>query len=205
MADEKKKPAPAAKKEAEPARPVPPARMRVKYDKDVVPALMTKLKLTNKMAVPKLVKICINMGLGKAAADNQPKIIEQCLNDLTTIAGQKAVLTKTKKSISNFKLRAGMTVGARVTLRGARMYEFFDRLVTVAIPRIRDFRGVSPRSFDGRGNYSMGLQEQSVFPEIEGDKIDHVHGMDITICTTARDNDSARELLRAMGFPFRER
>ncbi|MBI3830000.1 MAG: 50S ribosomal protein L5 [Planctomycetes bacterium] len=180
-------------------------RMREKYEKEIVPRLMDKLKVTNKMAVPKLTKICLNVGFGKAATENLPKMMEQCVNDVTAISGQKAVITKSRKSISNFKLRQGMQVGCRVTLRGTVMYEFFDRLVNVAIPRIRDFRGVSPRAFDGRGNYSLGLQEQTVFPEIDHDKVEYVHGMDITICTTARDNQHAFELLKEMGMPFRER
>jgi large subunit ribosomal protein L5 len=148
------------------------------------------------------------VGFGRLAserAEQAPKIIEQCVNALTAITGQKAVVTTAKKSISNFKVRAGMKVGCRVTLRGARMYEFFDRLVNVAIPRIRDFRGLSPRAFDGRGNYTLGLVEQTVFPEIEADKVDLVHGLDLTICTTARTDEQALGLLKALGMPFRER
>ncbi|MCW8130033.1 MAG: 50S ribosomal protein L5 [Planctomycetota bacterium] len=217
MADEEKKeqPKPAAKPAAkadggkkseggERAKPVK-VRMRERYQADIVPKLMQKLQVKNKMAVPKLTKICLNVGFGKAATENLPKLMEQCLSDITAISGQKAVVTKSKKSISNFKLRQGMQVGCRVTLRGTVMWEFFDRLVNVAIPRIRDFRGVSPRSFDGRGNYSLGLQEQTVFPEIDSDKVEFVHGMDITICTTARNNQQAFELLKEMGMPFRER
>jgi large subunit ribosomal protein L5 len=186
-------------------RKAPPPRLRLKYEQEVRKQLMERLKLKNVMAVPKLKKICLNCGFGKATAENNPKVMEQCLNDLTAITGQKAVVTVAKKSISNFKLREGMKVGCRVTLRGAQMYEFFDRLVNVAIPRIRDFRGLSPRAFDGRGNYSMGLQEQTVFPEIEADKAEAVHGMDITVCTSARSDTDALELLKALGMPFRER
>jgi large subunit ribosomal protein L5 len=180
-------------------------RLRERYMSEIVPALMQRLSLENKMAVPRLKKICLNVGFGKAATENQPKVMEQCVQDLTTITGQKAVVTLARKSISNFKVRQGMKIGARVTLRGAVMFEFLDRLVNVAIPRIRDFRGLSPRAFDGHGNYTLGLQEQSVFPEIEGDKVEAVHGMDITICTSARDDKHAYELLKALGMPFRDR
>jgi len=180
-------------------------RLRERYDKDIIPRLMDRLSLKNKMAVPKLTKICLNIGFGKAATENNAKAIEQCVNDLTTISGQKAVITRSKKSISNFKLREGMQVGCRVTLRGPVMYEFLDRLVNVAIPRIRDFRGVSPRAFDGRGNYSLGIQEHTIFPEVDADRVDYMHGMDVTICTTARNNQQAFELLKEFGMPFRER
>ena len=180
-------------------------RLRERYANEIMPGLMQRLSLKNKLAVPRLKKICLNVGFGKAATENQPKVMEQCVQDLTTITGQRAVVTLAKKSISNFKVRQGMKVGARVTLRGAVMYEFFDRLVNVAIPRIRDFRGLSPRAFDGHGNYTLGLQEQSVFPEVEADKVESIHGMDITICTSARDDQQAFELLKALGMPFRER
>lgn len=185
---------------------VPPTKVRLKdkYRDEVVPALQEKLQLKNKFAVPKLLKVCLNMGFGKAAADNNPKVGETCLVDMTQIAGQKAVVTLSKKAVSNFKLRENMLVGCRVTLRGAKMYEFIDRLFNVALPRVRDFRGLTPRAFDGRGNYSLGLQEQSVFPEIESDKIDVIHGMDITICTNAKKDEHARELLKALGCPFRD-
>jgi len=183
----------------------PLVRLRSKYEKDIAPSLQEKFKLGSKMAVPKLTKICLSIGFGKAAGENNQKLMEACVTNLTSVSGQKAVVTKAKKSVSNFKLRQGMSIGTRVTLRGPRMYEFLDRLVNVAIPRIRDFRGLSPRAFDGRGNYSMGLQEQVVFPEIDTEKIDAVHGMNITICTTASSDDQARELLRAFGMPFRER
>jgi large subunit ribosomal protein L5 len=177
----------------------------MRYEQEVRGKLKEHLKLKNLMAVPKLQKICLNCGFGRATTENTPKVMEQCLNDLTAITGQKAVITIARKSISNFKLREGMKVGCRVTLRGAQMYEFFDRLVNVAIPRIRDFRGLSPRAFDGRGNYSMGLQEQTVFPEIEADKVDAIHGMDITVCTSARRDEDALALLKALGMPFRDR
>jgi len=180
-------------------------RLLDRYRSEIVPKYMEKHGIKNKMAVPSLKKICVNVGFGKAATENLPKLMEQCLTDITTITGQKAVVTRSKKSISNFKLRQGMQVGCRVTLRGVTMYEFFDRLVSVAIPRIRDFRGMSPRSFDGRGNYSLGVQEQTVFPEIEADRMDFLHGMDITICTNAQNDDQAKELLKELGFPFRDR
>lgn len=180
-------------------------RLREKYRQETLPKLMERFRFKNRMAVPRLKKICLNVGFGKAATENNPKLMEQCVTDLTSISGQKAVITKARKSVSNFKLREGMQVGCRVTLRGAMMYEFFDRLVNVAIPRIRDFRGLSPRAFDGRGNYSLGLQEQTVFPEIDGDKSDQIHGMDITICTNAPSDEQAFELLKALGMPFRER
>ena len=185
---------------------VPPKvlRLREKYKTDVVPALLEKFKLKNRNAVPRLVKVCLNMGFGKAATDNNPKVGEQCLADMTQIAGQKAVMTISRKSVSNFKLRENMTIGCRVTLRGPKMFEFLDRLFNVALPRVRDFRGITPRAFDGRGNYSLGIQEQSVFPEIEADKVDVIHGMDITICTTAKKDEHARELLKALGCPFRD-
>ncbi|GMV80960.1 MAG: 50S ribosomal protein L5 [Planctomycetota bacterium] len=201
MADEKKEAAGGKK----PVVPAAKARLRKRYEDTVLPALMQEFGIKNKMAVPRLTKVCLNMGFGKAGAEGNSKFVEQCVSDMTTIAGQKAVVTIATKSISNFKLRENMKVGCRVTLRGPRMYEFLDRLLNVAIPRIRDFRGVSPRSFDGRGNYSMGLQEQTVFPEIDADKADVVHGMDVTICTTAKSDEQARALLRHLGMPFRER
>lgn len=185
--------------------PAIPPRLRERYTREVVPNLRKQFDLKNIMAVPRLQKICLNMGAGSAATDNNPKLMEQCLSDLATITGQKAVPTTAKKSVSNFRLRQGMKIGAKVTLRGVRMWEFLDRLVNVAIPRIRDFRGLPPRSFDGRGNYSMGLQEQTVFPEVDPDKIEAIHGMDITICTSARDDEQARALLKDLGMPFRDR
>ncbi len=184
---------------------VKPTRIRLKekYQAEVIPALMQKFNLKNPNAVPRLVKVCLNMGFGKAATDNNPKVGETCLADMTSITGQKAVVTISRKSVSNFKLREGMQIGCRVTLRGPKMFEFLDRLFNVALPRVRDFRGVSPRAFDGRGNYSLGLAEQTVFAEIEADKVDIIHGMDVTICTTAKSDEHARELLRALGCPFR--
>lgn len=183
----------------------PLVRLRTKYREQVVSNLMKQFNITNRNAVPRVEKICLNIGFGKAAVDGNTKFIEQCVADMTTISGQKAVITRSKKAVSNFKLRENMQIGCRVTLRGERMYEFMDRLVSVAIPRIRDFRGLPPKSFDGRGNYSMGLAEQNVFPEIDSDKIDSQHGMDITICTNAKDDDLARALLKEMGMPFRDR
>ena len=176
------------------------ARLKDKYLNEVVPALQEQFKYTNVMAIPKLDKVVINIGLGEAVAN--PKALDAALNDLTLITGQKPVVTRAKKSIAGFKLREGMPVGVKVTLRGDRMYEFVDRLVSVALPRVRDFRGVSPKSFDGRGNYSLGLKEQLIFPEIEYDKIDKVRGMDVIIVTTAKTDEEARELLRLFNMPF---
>jgi len=163
--------------------------------------MIQKFGYKNIMQVPKLEKIVVNMGLGEAIQNS--KIIDAAVNDIMTITGQRPVVTKAKKSIAAFKLRAGMSVGAKVTLRGNRMYEFMDRLVNVALPRVRDFRGLSPKSFDGRGNYSMGVKEQLIFPEIDYDKIDKTRGMDIIIVTTAKTDEEARELLKLMGMPFR--
>ncbi|MDD4169172.1 MAG: 50S ribosomal protein L5 [Desulfotomaculaceae bacterium] len=176
-------------------------RMKDKYKNDVMSAMMQKFGYKNIMQVPKLEKVVINMGVGEAIQNS--KIIDFAISDLMTISGQKPVTTKAKKSIAAFKLREGMTIGAKVTLRGARMYEFVDRLFNVALPRVRDFRGVSPKSFDGRGNYSMGIREQLIFPEVEYDKIDKIRGMDVVIVTTARTDEEARELLKLMGMPFR--
>ncbi len=186
-----------------PSQPVV-AVLQQRYLSEVKSQLQKQFALPNIMAVPRVEKICLNMGAGKAATENNPKVLEQCVENMTIIAGQKAVMTTAKKSVSNFKLREGMKIGCRVTLRGVRMYEFLDRLVNIAIPRIRDFRGLPPRSFDGRGNYSMGLQEQTVFPEIDADKVDAVVGMDITICTSAPNDDLARALLKALGMPFKD-
>lgn len=177
------------------------ARLRDKYKEDVVPSMIKKFGYKNIMQVPKLEKVVVNMGLGEAIQNS--KIIDAAVNDIMIITGQRPVVTKAKKSIAAFKLRAGMSVGAKVTLRGNRMYEFVDKLFNVALPRVRDFRGISPKSFDGRGNYSMGVKEQLIFPEIEYDKIDKVRGMDIIFVTTARTDEEARELLRLMGMPFR--
>jgi large subunit ribosomal protein L5 len=191
---------------APPARPrstgtVPP-RLRERFRTAVVPALMKERGYTNPNQVPRLDKVVINMGLGDAREN--VKILDHAVADLQAIAGQKPVVTKAKKSIANFKLRAGMPIGIKVTLRGARMYEFVDRLVNVALPRVRDFKGVSPKSFDGRGNYALGLKEQVIFPEILYDKIDKVRGMDVIICTTAGSDEEAKALLTQLGVPFRE-
>jgi large subunit ribosomal protein L5 len=177
------------------------ARLKEYYIKEVVPALMKELKYKNVMKVPRIEKIVVNMGLGEAIQNI--KILDSAAEELAMIVGQKSVVTKAKKSIATFKLRKGMSIGCMVTLRRDRMYEFFDRLTSVAIPRIRDFRGISPRSFDGRGNFSLGIKEQFIFPEVEYDKIDKVRGMNITIVTSAKTDDEARVLLRLMGVPFR--
>lgn len=176
------------------------ARMRDYYVKDVAPALMKKFSYKSVMQIPKLEKIVVNVGCGEAR-DN-PKMIDAIISDLSKITGQKAVPCKAKKSVANFKLREGMTIGAKVTLRGEIMYEFLDRLFNIALPRVRDFRGINPNGFDGRGNYNMGLREQLLFPEIDYDKIDKVRGMDICIVTTANTDEEARELLALMGAPF---
>jgi large subunit ribosomal protein L5 len=176
-------------------------RLRTRFEKELKPQLQSELGLTNVMQVPRFAKIVINMGVGKAT--QQRSLLDGAITDLTTITGQKPLVTKAKKSIANFKLREGNEIGAKVTLRGDRMWEFYDRLVSLAIPRIRDFRGMSPKQFDGSGNYTFGLTEQLVFPEIDYDRIDSVRGMDITIVTTATTDDQGRALLRALGFPFR--
>lgn len=175
-------------------------RLQERYEKEVIPALVEKFGYKNIMEVPKLDKIVINMGIGEAK-DNQ-KVLESAVSDLTIIAGQKPILTRAKKSIANFKIRENMAIGCKVTLRKNTMYEFADKLMNVALPRVRDFRGISDKSFDGRGNYSLGLKEQLIFPEIEYDKIDKVRGMDITFVTTAKTDEEARELLRFLGMPF---
>jgi large subunit ribosomal protein L5 len=176
------------------------ARLKDKYLNEVVPGLQEQFKYTNVMAIPKLDKVVINIGLGEAVQN--PKALDAALNDLTLITGQKPVVTRAKKSIAGFKLREGMPVGVKVTLRGDRMYEFVDRLLSVALPRVRDFRGVSPKSFDGRGNYSLGLKEQLIFPEIEYDKIDKLRGMEIVFATTAKTDEEGRALLKLLGMPF---
>jgi large subunit ribosomal protein L5 len=178
------------------------ARLQTYYRDKVVPELMKSLGMTNPMRVPKITRITVNMGVGEAVADK--KAMDGAVGDLTALTGQKPLVTKSRKAIAAFKLRAGIPVGAKVTLRGERMYEFLDRLVNVAMPRIRDFRGVSARSFDGRGNYSFGVKEQIIFPEIAYDKIDAIRGMDITITTTARDDREGRALLESFNFPFRK-
>jgi len=176
-------------------------RLQQYYRDTVVPQLRTNLGLSNPMQVPRITKITVNMGVGEAVADK--KVMDAAVADLTKITGQKPLICKSRKSIASFKLRQGLAVGCKVTLRGARMYEFLDRLISIAIPRIRDFRGVSPRAFDGRGNYTLGVKEQIIFPEIQYDQIDQVRGMDITITTTAVDNKQGRALLEAFNFPFR--
>lgn len=177
------------------------ARLREDYKARVAPALAEEFAYKNPMQIPTITKIVINMGVGEASQNR--KEIEGALADMTAIAGQKPVMTRARKSIANFKLRDGMVVGCSVTLRGDRMWEFLDRLVNIALPRIRDFKGVSPKSFDGRGNYTLGVKEQIIFPEIDYDKVDKVRGMDITICTTANTNDEGRALLKQFSMPFR--
>ena len=178
------------------------ARLQEIYREKIVPQLRSELGLKNPMEVPKITKITVNMGVGEAVADR--KLIDAAVADLTRITGQKPIICKSKKAIASFKLREGLAIGCKVTLRGARMYEFLDRLISVAMPRIRDFRGVSARAFDGRGNYTLGVKEQIIFPEIQYDQIDKIRGMDITITTTARDNQHGRALLEAFNFPFRK-
>ncbi|HHL40170.1 MAG TPA: 50S ribosomal protein L5 [Deltaproteobacteria bacterium] len=177
-------------------------RLKQLYSEEIVPRLKEELSLSNVMEVPRLEKIVLNMGLGEAVKDI--KVIDAAVRDLTLISGQKPVVTRAKRSIASFKLRAGMPVGCCVTLRGARMYEFFDRLVNFSLPRIRDFRGLSDRSFDGRGNYTLGVQEQIIFPEIDYDKIDKLRGLNITITTTARNDEEGKALLKRLGMPFRQ-
>jgi large subunit ribosomal protein L5 len=191
----------AAPRPSAPEVPAPPARLATYYREKVVPDLMQKHGYKTVMQVPRIRKITINMGVGETTTDK--KILDNALADMTKIAGQKPVVTNARRSIANFKVRAGFPVGCMVTLRGARMYEFLDRLVNIAMPRIRDFRGVSNRAFDGRGNYSLGFKEQIIFPEIEYDKIDVLRGMNIAITTTARTDDEARSLLAAFRFPFK--
>ena len=175
-------------------------RLKDTYKAEIIPAMMQKFEYKNVNQVPRLEKGVINMGLGEAK-DN-PKALDSAVEDLTVIAGQKPVVTTAKKSVANFKVREGMKIGAKVTLRGDRMYEFIDKLISIAIPRVRDFRGLSPKSFDGRGNFAMGFKEQLVFPEIEYDKVDAIRGMDIIVVTTAETDEEARELLTQMGMPF---
>jgi len=178
------------------------ARLQQYYREQVLGRLQRDLGIQNPMEVPRITKITVNMGVGEAVADK--KVMDAAVADLTKITGQKPLVTKSRKAIASFKIRAGLAIGCKVTLRGARMYEFLDRLISIAMPRIRDFRGVSPRSFDGRGNYSLGVKEQIIFPEIQYDQIDQIRGMDITITTTARDNRQGRALLEAFNFPFRK-
>ena len=183
-----------------PTRTVP--RLKQRYQDEIAPGLREQFAYDNVMQIPGVVKVVVNMGVGDAAKDS--KLIEGAVRDLTAITGQKPVVTKARKSIAQFKLREGMPIGAKVTLRGDRMWEFLDRLLSVALPRIRDFRGLDGRKLDGNGNYTFGLTEQSMFHEIDQDRIDRVRGMDITVVTTAKDDDEGRALLRALGFPFRE-
>jgi large subunit ribosomal protein L5 len=178
-------------------------RLKKRYHEEIVPALRSEFEIANVMEVPGLVKIVVNMGVGEAARDS--KLIEGAIRDLTVITGQKPLVTKARKSIAQFKLREGMPIGAHATLRGDRMWEFLDRLLSLALPRIRDFRGLSPRQFDGNGNYTFGLTEQVMFHEIDQDKIDRSRGMDITVVTTATNDDQGRALLKQLGFPFAER
>jgi large subunit ribosomal protein L5 len=178
------------------------ARLHDRYAKDILPALAKKFGRTNKLSLPKLTKISINMGVGKALQDKNR--MTEAVDQLKLIAGQQPQVTQAKKAISTFRLRQGYDIGCRVTLRGKRMYEFLDRLINLALPRIRDFRGVNPKSFDGNGNYSLGLAEQLVFPEVDPDKVHFTQGMDITICTSTRSDEEARELLRQFGMPFRD-
>jgi large subunit ribosomal protein L5 len=177
------------------------SRLRERYRQEIAPALMRDLGVQNPLACPRLEKVVLNMGLGEATQN--PKLLDSAVEELTAISGQKPVVTKAKKAIANFKLRENMPIGAMVTLRGDRMYEFLDRLMNVALPRVRDFKGVPDRSFDGRGNYSLGLREQVIFPEINLDKVDKIKGLTVVICTTARSDADGKALLRALGMPFR--
>lgn len=177
------------------------ARLYEVYKQEITPKLVEKFQYKNIMQVPKVDKIIINIGVGEAIQN--PKALDGAVNDLSIISGQKPVITKAKKSIAGFKLREGMPIGCKVTLRGERMYQFLDKLINIVLPRVRDFRGISPQAFDGRGNYSLGIKEQTIFPEIEYDKIDKIRGMEVVIVTTAKTDEEARELLKSMGMPFR--
>ncbi|MCO6186384.1 50S ribosomal protein L5 [Rhizobium sp. L1K21] len=177
-------------------------RLKTEYNDRIRKAMQEKFSYANEMMIPKIEKIVINMGVGEATADSKKP--SNAASDLTAIAGQKAVITRARNSIAGFKVREGMPIGAKVTLRGARMYEFLDRLVTIALPRVRDFRGLNPKSFDGRGNFAMGIKEHIVFPEINYDKVDQIWGMDVIVCTTAKNDDEARALLKEFNFPFRQ-
>jgi large subunit ribosomal protein L5 len=191
-----------AKVEAAPSFPRVPARLRERFRREIAPALMQQFSYSNRMQVPEIKKVVVNMGLGEAVAN--VKVIDIAVSEMAAITGQKPVVTRAKKSEAAFKLRAGMPIGCKVTLRGERMYEFLDRLLSVALPRIRDFRGVPTKSFDGRGNYSLGIREQLIFPEIRYDKVDMTRGMDICVQTSARTDEEARALLEHVGFPFRK-
>jgi large subunit ribosomal protein L5 len=197
----KEAPEPKEQKERKPERPAPVPRLQIHYREAVIKQLMEQFGYKSAMQVPRIEKIVLNMGVGEAVADK--KIMDNALSDMTKIAGQKPLVTKARTSVANYKIRAGYPIGCKVTLRGRRMYEFLDRLVSIAMPRIRDFRGISARAFDGRGNYNMGVKEQIIFPEIEYDKIDAIRGMNITITTTARSDNEAKALLTAFRFPFR--
>jgi large subunit ribosomal protein L5 len=188
-------------KETGPVEKPGPARLRLQFEKETAAALAKELGITNKMEIPRLRKITINMGLGEATSN--PKLLDSAVEELRAVTGQSPVVTKAKKSIATFKLREGQKIGAMVTLRRDRMYEFFDRLVTLALPRVRDFKGVSPKAFDGRGNYSLGIREQIIFPEINFDQVDKIKGLNVSIVTSARTDDQGRALLRALGMPFR--
>ncbi|MDP4219496.1 MAG: 50S ribosomal protein L5 [Bacteroidota bacterium] len=192
-----------SKQPAGEASPIVPARLQEKFEKEVIPAMMKRFNYDNINRVPRINKIAINIGVGGAASD--PKLLEAAVRDLEAIVGQKVAVTKSTKSISNFKLRENQAIGCKVTLRRARMYEFFDRLMSTAIPRIRDFRGVPDKSFDGRGNYTLGVKEQIIFPEIDVDKVSRITGMDITFVTSATSDEEAYELLKSFGMPFRKR
>lgn len=178
------------------------ARLKEKYRNDIAPAIAKEFDIKNMMAIPKLEKIVINMGVGEAIGNS--KILDTVVDEITAVTGQKPVITKAKKSIAAFKLREGMSIGSMVTLRGNRMYEFLDRLISVALPRVRDFRGISPKSFDGRGNYTLGIKEQLIFPEIDFNSVDKTRGMNISIVTTAENDEQGRALLKSMGMPFRQ-
>ena len=178
------------------------ARLKERYQREIAPSLAKEFGIKNPMAVPRLDKIVVNMGMGEAIAN--AKVLDTAVEELKAVAGQKPVITKAKRSIASFKLRQRMPIGVMVTLRGERMYEFFDRLVSIALPRVRDFRGVSPKAFDGRGNYTIGIREQLIFPEIDFNKVDKLRGMNISIVTTARNDDQARSLLKGLGMPFRQ-
>jgi large subunit ribosomal protein L5 len=191
----------APKKEKAPERPAAPARLKKRYEAEIRPELVKEFGFKNPMQAPKLEKIVVNMGLGEAI--NNGKIIDASVEQLGAITGQKPVVTKSRKSIANFKLRQGQSIGAMVTLRGDRAYEFLDRLVSIALPRVRDFKGVSPKAFDGKGNYTLGIREQIIFPEINYDKVEKIKGLNITVVTTARNDEEGRALLRHLGMPFR--
>lgn len=178
------------------------ARLRDKYKNEIAPALAKEFDIKNPMAIPKIEKVVVNMGMGEASAN--AKVLDVAADELKAVTGQKPVITKAKKSIAAFKLRQGMAIGTMVTLRGERMYEFLDRLISVALPRVRDFRGISAKAFDGRGNYTLGIREQLIFPEIDFNKVDKTRGMNISIVTTAQNDDQARSLLKALGMPFRQ-